>query len=157
MIVLLHCAGSGKSLALLCSVLAWQQTEKERILLNQKETVDEECLNCTCDKNVKKKEISSVSTNPTSAEEIEQGNDFKCPSMKMRTPLNKVQTPIKIEYEKTIDTIDDMLQSEMPLMIASDTIFPMLLETDPRKKVKALSEKIELFVYGTGTDGIGEG
>ena len=59
---------------------------------------------------------------------------------------------IKIEYEKTIDTIDDMLQSEMPLKIPSDTLLPMLLETDPRKKVKALSEKIELSVYGTGTD-----
>ena len=59
---------------------------------------------------------------------------------------------IKIEYEKTIDTIDDMLQSEMPLMMASDVFFQYLLETDPRKKVKALSEKIELSVYGTGTD-----
>ena len=52
---------------------------------------------------------------------------------------------IKIEYGKTIDTIDDMLQSEMPLMIASDTPLLALLETDPRKKVKALSEKVEWY------------
>ena len=55
---------------------------------------------------------------------------------------------IKIEYEKTIDTIDDMLQSEMPLMIPSDTLLPYLMETDPQKKVKALSEKIEFYIYG---------
>ena len=55
---------------------------------------------------------------------------------------------IKVEYEKTMDTIDDMLQSEMPIMIPSDTHLPMLLETDPRKKIKALSEKIEFYVYG---------
>ena len=59
---------------------------------------------------------------------------------------------INIEYEKTIDTIDDMLQSEMPLMIPSDTLLPYLMETDPRKKVKALSEKVELFLFGTGTE-----
>ena len=66
---------------------------------------------------------------------------------------------IKVEYEKTIDTIDDMLQSEMPLMIASDTQLPRLLETDPRKKIKELSEKVEWYVYGnsTGEDRIDKG
>ena len=50
---------------------------------------------------------------------------------------------IKIEYEKTMDTINDMLQSEMPIMSAK--IFKYLTETDPRKKVKALSEKVEWY------------
>ena len=59
---------------------------------------------------------------------------------------------IKIEYEKSIDTIDDMLKSEMPIMMASDTQMPYLLETDPRKKIKALSDKIEWYVYGTGEE-----
>ena len=58
---------------------------------------------------------------------------------------------IKIEYEKTIDTIDDMLQSEMPIMMASDTLLPHLLKTDPRKKVKALAEKIEFYKHGASS------
>ena len=57
---------------------------------------------------------------------------------------------IKIEYEKTMDTIEDMLQSEIPIMMSSDTLLPYLLETDPRTKIMALSEKIEFYVYGAG-------
>ena len=54
---------------------------------------------------------------------------------------------IKVEYEKTMDTIDDILQSEMPIMMASDIdTFPYLMKTDPRKKIEALSEKIEWYV-----------
>ena len=66
---------------------------------------------------------------------------------------------IKIEYEKIIDTIDDMLQSEMPIMMAGDVGFQPLLETDPRKKIKELSEKVEWYVYGnsTGEDRIDKG
>ena len=56
---------------------------------------------------------------------------------------------IKVEYEKTMDTIDDMLQSEIPIMM--ENVFSPLLETDPRKKVKALSDKIEWYDYVAGT------
>lgn len=56
---------------------------------------------------------------------------------------------IKIDYEKTVDTIDDMLQSEIPIKLASDTNIFKLLETDNRKKVISLKEKIEFYLQGT--------
>ena len=56
---------------------------------------------------------------------------------------------IKIDYEKTVDTIDDMLQSEIPIKLASDTHIFKLLETDNRKKVISLKEKIEFYLQGT--------
>ena len=45
---------------------------------------------------------------------------------------------IRIDYEKTIDTIDDMVQSGLPIMIPGNTQIPGLLKTDPRKGIKAL-------------------
>ena len=59
---------------------------------------------------------------------------------------------IKIEYEKTIDTIDDMLESDLPIMMPSDTPTFSFMESDPRKKIKALSEKVEFYALGVGTD-----
>ena len=53
---------------------------------------------------------------------------------------------IRIDYEKTIDTIDDMLQSDIPIMMCSDTHMPILLKNDPREKVKALAEKVDFYL-----------
>ena len=57
-----------------------------------------------------------------------------------------------IEYEKPIDTVEDMLQSEMNLYIPSDTPLKPFMEADPRKEVKELyaRKKIRPFTYGTG-------
>ena len=57
---------------------------------------------------------------------------------------------IKIDYEKTIDTIDDMLQSEIPIKMASNTHMPSLLANDPRDKWKALAKKIEFYEMEDG-------
>ena len=57
---------------------------------------------------------------------------------------------IKIDYEKTIDTIDDMLKSEIPIMMTNSTTLPMLLANDPRSKMKALANKFEFYEMEDG-------
>ena len=43
---------------------------------------------------------------------------------------------MKQDYESPIDTIDDVLQSEKPIMIANGTSIKYKLETDPRIQIK---------------------
>lgn len=45
------------------------------------------------------------------------------------------------EYEKPIDTIDDILLSGLPYYVAGNTGGPVLFNTDPRDSVKQLLEK----------------
>ena len=56
---------------------------------------------------------------------------------------------IKIDYEKPMDTIEDMVRSDMPIRLARDTILSMLLATDPRESVRSLAEKIVFYEFGT--------
>ena len=55
------------------------------------------------------------------------------------------------EYDDTIDTIDDMLQSERQFMVAGDTRLRQLIETDPRPKFKTLAKEVNYFDQGTIT------
>ena len=56
---------------------------------------------------------------------------------------------MKTEYEDTIDTIDDMLQSDKQFMLPSDIAIVLgLAESDPRKQVQILTENAEYFVQG---------
>ena len=58
---------------------------------------------------------------------------------------------MKHDYMKTIDTLDDMLESKMTLMVPSDVpYFSYLLATDPRKRVKALTKKVAMYTFGNG-------
>ena len=57
---------------------------------------------------------------------------------------------MNIYYEKTIDSIEDMLASERTLWAASDTILRVLLASEPRKKVKDLVERVHFYKAGTG-------
>ena len=57
---------------------------------------------------------------------------------------------MNVYYEKTIDTIDDMLASGRTFMVASDTVFPVLLASDPRMKVNELAERAQFYRHGTG-------
>ena len=53
------------------------------------------------------------------------------------------------EYDDTIDSIDDMLQSERQFMVGQDTPLKYLVENDPRSKVKALVAKnLRYYVQG---------
>ena len=53
-----------------------------------------------------------------------------------------------LSYEKTIDTIDDVLKSERKLWLASDTLILNQLETDPRMRYNELAERATLYTNG---------
>ena len=53
-------------------------------------------------------------------------------------------------YENTIDSVDDMLASDRTFMVSEDSIFPTLLASDPRMKVKELAESVIFYKHGTG-------
>ena len=55
---------------------------------------------------------------------------------------------MKTEYDDTIDTIDDMLQSDRQFMLAGDIQLAHLLKSDPRWKYKKLGENTEYYDYG---------
>ena len=57
---------------------------------------------------------------------------------------------MNIYYEETIDTIDDMLASERTLWVASDSILPVLLASDPRMKVQQLAKRAIYYKHGRG-------
>ena len=61
---------------------------------------------------------------------------------------------MKVYYEETIDSIDDMLKSERSLVTAIDSIVPTLLASDPREKVKKLAERVNFYEFGS--DGRGD-
>ena len=50
-----------------------------------------------------------------------------------------------ISYESTIDTIDDMLESERTLWLPKDTDTPALIASDPRIKVQELLKQYTKF------------
>ena len=55
-----------------------------------------------------------------------------------------------VEYENTIDTVDDVLQSDRKFMAAGDTAQKILLESDPRPDGKKLASKVEYYNLGQG-------
>ena len=55
---------------------------------------------------------------------------------------------MKPEYDDTIDTINDMVQSDRQFMVAVDTNIPYLLKNDPRKTVKVLAERVKYYKQG---------
>ena len=56
---------------------------------------------------------------------------------------------MKTDYEKPIDTIDDVLQSDRPFMFADDTSMKGYVENDPREKVQALAKRSIRYQIGT--------
>ena len=55
------------------------------------------------------------------------------------------------DYEKTVDTMDDMLESGRTFMLPEDTIIKYILDTDPREKVKMLAKEAQFYKFGTAT------
>ena len=50
-----------------------------------------------------------------------------------------------IEYEKPLDTVDDILSSSKPVMIDGTSAGISLLKTDPRQKFQEIAKKIRTF------------
>ena len=57
---------------------------------------------------------------------------------------------MKTEYEDTIDTIDDLVQSDRQLMIAGDTHMKDWVDNDPRENVQALNLAKQIKYYNVG-------
>ena len=55
---------------------------------------------------------------------------------------------MKIEYEATVDTVDDMLLSTRKLMVNKDSGLTQLFKNDPRLKVNQLSKQVEYYNRG---------
>ena len=49
-----------------------------------------------------------------------------------------LSTLIQIQYESTIDTLDDMAKSGLPLLIPSHTALHKLIACDPRSTMKQI-------------------
>ena len=56
---------------------------------------------------------------------------------------------MKTEYEDTIDTIDDLLQSDKYCLMPEDSPRKDLVENDPREKFQALAKKLKYYTQGT--------
>ena len=57
---------------------------------------------------------------------------------------------MNVYYENTIDTINDMLESDRTFRVVSDTYLKDLLLSDPRIKVQQLAKRVVYYKYGTG-------
>ena len=66
-----------------------------------------------------------------------------------------------IQYEETIDTVDDLLASTLPVAISNDTSLKFQLKADPSYKMQQLLKrkgKIIWYRHGKSTpDWISEG
>ena len=56
---------------------------------------------------------------------------------------------MKVDYDDTIETIDDMLQSDRKFLAAGDSYQRLLLMRDPRPKVQQLARKVEWYKFGS--------
>ena len=56
---------------------------------------------------------------------------------------------MKVEYEDTIDTVDDLLQSDRKLFLTGDTAQKYLFLGDPRERVKKLVSRTKYYDLGS--------
>ena len=54
---------------------------------------------------------------------------------------------ISIRYEATIDTLEDMEQSGLPLLILKSTTMHTLIASDPRETMKQVYKRRTLFQW----------
>ena len=54
---------------------------------------------------------------------------------------------ISINYEDKLETLDDVANSVLPLMIADSTFIKFFVSTDPRPAVQRIYRNAELFPY----------
>ena len=63
-----------------------------------------------------------------------------------KSVLRSMMMNIEYDFSKTVDSIDDMLNSEMPMMVPSDVgNIAFKFDTDPRENIQRLKEKIVWF------------
>ena len=52
---------------------------------------------------------------------------------------------IHIDYEKGLDSVDDVLRSNKPVVLDSESAIAHLVKSDPREKMKAMSQRIKPY------------
>ena len=52
---------------------------------------------------------------------------------------------INIEYEKGLDSIDDVLRSNKPVVTDGTSAITNLVKSDPREKMKEIGERLKLY------------
>ena len=57
---------------------------------------------------------------------------------------------MNVHYENTIDTTNDMLESDRKLLVSIDTIVKDLVSSDPRIEIQHLAKSAVFYKYGTG-------
>ena len=57
---------------------------------------------------------------------------------------------LHIEYENGLDTVDDVLSSEMPVIADGASAIITLLKTDPRQKYQEIAKKVKTYVAEKG-------
>ena len=57
---------------------------------------------------------------------------------------------MNVYYENTIDTTNDMLESDRTFRVASDTFLKDLVLSDPRIEVQQLAKRVVYYKHGTG-------
>ena len=62
-----------------------------------------------------------------------------------------------IEYEPTIDTVDDAIKSELPAAMAVDTSMKFRLKTDPRQKMQELAKQVKGYKLAENPKWVMEG
>ena len=58
-----------------------------------------------------------------------------------------LSTLIPIRYEKTLDTIEDLDNSDLPFVIPGGTVLEWLAASDPRPAMKNIYERREIVPY----------
>ena len=56
-----------------------------------------------------------------------------------------LENMVVIDYERGIDSVDDMLGSGKPLFIDGSSAMPRLLKQDPRPKFKELAKRAVMY------------
>ena len=63
-----------------------------------------------------------------------------------------LSTLVPIRYESSIDTIEDLAKSGLPLLIPGATTVSKLIANDPRQSMKEIYNRSILYPYSGGLD-----
>ena len=56
---------------------------------------------------------------------------------------------VSIQYEKPIETVEDMLVTDRKILMLANTSLELMIRTDPRPSMQQLAKKITWLPFGT--------
>ena len=57
---------------------------------------------------------------------------------------------INIEYEKSLDSVDDVLRSNKPVVLDGESAITHLVKSDPRDKIKEIGKRLKPYLAEKG-------